>query len=82
MVVVMNPSGQLRIDVDAAKALADWKSLFAAEVSEGAKRIAAASSHPDSVTLADYRMAASIALQSLSAAIHAEHEPQFQHKAA
>ena len=78
----MNASRQVRIDVEAAKALAEWKSQFATEVCEGAKRIAAQSSHPDSVTLSHYRMAASIALQSLSVAIHGEHGPDGQHKAA
>lgn len=78
----MDGGRQVRIDVEAARALAEWKSLFATEVCEGAKRIAAQSSHPNSVTLSHYQMAASIALQSLSVAINGEHGPDGQHKAA
>ena len=37
----MNASKQVRIDVEAAKALTGWKSRFADEVYEGAKRLAA-----------------------------------------
>ena len=58
-----------RIDVEAAKALAEWKSLFAAEVCERAKRLAAQSGRPDSVTLSHYRTAATMALQVVSDAI-------------
>jgi hypothetical protein len=68
--------------VEAAKALAEWKSLFAAEVCERAKRLAAQSGHPDSVTLSHYRMAAKMALQVLSGAIQGEHGPDGQQEAA
>jgi hypothetical protein len=78
----MNASKPVRIDVEAAKALAEWKSLFAAEVCERAKRIASQSNHPDSVTLSHYRMAASMAIQSLSVAIHGEHGPDGKQEAA
>jgi hypothetical protein len=72
MEVVMNADGRVKIDVEAARALVEWKALFASEVCEGAKRLAAQSSEPNSVTLSHYRAAASIALQSLSAEIHGE----------
>ncbi|MGO8745157.1 MAG: hypothetical protein ACLQNE_04130 [Thermoguttaceae bacterium] len=78
----MSASQQVRIDVEAAKALAEWKSLFGAEVCDRAKRLAAESGHPDSVTLLHYRLAAKIALQALSGAIHGEHGPDGQHEAA
>ena len=78
----MNASKQVRIDVEAAKALIGWKSLFADEVCEGAKRLAAQSGHPNSVTLSHYRQAAAIALQSLSDAILAEEGPDGQQEAA
>ena len=68
----MNASKQVRIDVEAAKALAGWKSLFADEVCERAKRLAAESGQPDSVTLSHYRQAAAMALQSLADAILGE----------
>ncbi len=80
--VAMNASKQVRIDVEAAKALAEWKSLFAAEVCERAKRLAARSSHPKCVTLSHYRQAAPIALQSLSDTILAEEGPDGQQEAA
>jgi len=80
--VAMNAGKQVRIDVEAAKALAKWKSLFAAEVCERAKRFAAQSNHPDSVTLLHYRMAAKVALESLSVVIHGEHGPDGQNEAA
>src|SRR5208283_2541367 len=70
--VVMNASKQVRIDVEAAKALIGWKSQFADEVCEGATLLAAQFGHPNSVTLSNYRQAARIALQSLSDAIRAE----------
>ncbi len=78
----MNAGKQVRIDVEAAKALAEWKSLFGAEVCERAKRLAAQSGRPDSVTLSHYRMAARLALQALSGAIHGEHRPDGQNEAA
>jgi len=78
----MNPNEQVRIDVEAAKALTRWKSLFASEICERAKRLAAQSSHPNSVTLSHYRQAAEFALQSLSDAIHVEAAPDGQQEAA
>jgi len=78
----MNAIEEVRIDVEAAKALAKWKSRFAAEVCERAKRLAAQSSHPNSVTLSHYRQAALTALQSLSDAIVAEEGPDGQQAAA
>lgn len=78
----MNASKQVRIDVEAANALAHWKSLFAAEVCEQAKRLAAQSGHPESVTLSHYRQAALIALQSLSDAFLVEAGPDEQQEVA
>ena len=66
----MTESIQVQIDVEAAKALAQWKALFADEVCERAKRLASQSGQPNSVTLSHYKHAAQAALQSLSAAIH------------
>ena len=65
----MSERAGLRIDVEAAKALVDWKSRFAAEVAAGARRLAAESSQPELVTLAHYRQAAQLAVRSLAAAI-------------
>ena len=78
----MNASKQVRIDVEAAKALVAWKSLFADEVFQGAKRLAAQVGRPNSVTLSDYRQAARIALKSLSDAILTEEGPDGRQEAA
>ena len=78
----MNGSEQVRIDVEAAKALAEWNSLFGAQVCERAKRLAAQSDQPERVTLSQYRIAAEIALQTLMGAIHGEHETDGQAEAA
>ena len=65
----MSQRVDLRIDVEAAKALIEWKSMFAEKVSAYARRLAAESSHPDRVTLLQYREAAQVAVLSLSVAI-------------
>jgi len=78
----MNSSKQVRIEVEAAQALAEWKSLFGAEVCTRAKQLAAQSGHPDTVTLSQYRMAATMALQTLAGAIHGEQGTNGQNEAA
>jgi len=62
------PAG-FRIDLEAARALVDWKSRFADEVAVQARRLAAESGQPEYVTLSHYRQAAQLAIHSLSAAI-------------
>ena len=78
----MNSSKQVRIEVEAAQALAEWKSLFGAEVCARAKQLAAQSGHPDAVTLSHYRTAAAMALQTLAGAIHAEQKTNGRNEAA
>jgi hypothetical protein len=65
----MSESADLRIDIDAVRALIYSKSLFADEVAARARQLAAESSQPEHVTLSHYRAAAQIALRSLPAAI-------------
>ena len=65
----MREKADIRIDLDAAKALVYWKSLFAEEVAMRAKRLAAESSEPQRVTLSQYRQAARFAARLLPAAI-------------
>ena len=65
----MSEKADFRIDVEAAKALIHWKSLFADEVAARARWLAAESNRPELVTLSHYRQAAQIAVRSLSAAI-------------
>jgi len=62
----MSENVKLRIDLEAAKALIQWKVQFADEVCERAKELAIQSDQPNYVTLLQYRQAAEIALQSLS----------------
>jgi hypothetical protein len=69
MEVVMSQSETIQIEVEAAKALAQWKATFSDEVYRHAKRLASASSRPNLITASHYRQAALSALQSLSAAI-------------
>ena len=64
----MSEKAEIRIDIEAAKALVHWKSLFAAEVAERARRLATESSEPGHVTLTHYRQAAQSAVRSLLAA--------------
>jgi hypothetical protein len=65
----MGSTGNVSIDIDAAKALVYWKSLFADEVVARARRLAAESSQPGHVTLTHYRQAAQIAARSLPTVI-------------
>lgn len=78
----MKASQQVRIDAAAARALAEWKSLFGTDVCAQAKRLAAQAGCPATVTLAHYRSAAKTALQTLAAAISGEHGADGQHEAA
>ncbi len=78
----MNSGNQVRIEVEAAKALAEWKSLFGAEVCERAMQLAVQSSHPDCVTLSHYRTAAKMAMQTLSGAIQGKQETNGRNEAA
>jgi hypothetical protein len=45
--VALNERADLRMDVEAAQALVDWKSRFADEVAAGARRLAVESSQPE-----------------------------------
>jgi hypothetical protein len=67
--VAMSKKAEIRIDIEAAKALIYWKSLFADEVAAQARRLAAESGQPERVTVTHYRQAAEIAARSLPAAI-------------
>jgi hypothetical protein len=78
----MSKKADIRIEIEAAKALIHWKSLFADEVAAQARRLAAESSRPEHVTLAHYRQAAQIAVRSLSAAILDGEASRDDHRAA
>jgi len=78
----MNEKTDFRVDIEAAKALIHWKSLFADEVAAHARRLAAESGQPQHVALSHYRQAAQIAARSLSAVILDEGASSDDHKAA
>ena len=78
----MDKDQKVRIDVEAAKALSKWRSRFADDVCEAAKRLATQTDSSNYVTLAHYRQAAEIALRSLSEAIRCEDKPDAERAAA
>lgn len=65
----MESSANCRIELSATKALRHWNSLFVGEVMSQARKLAANSSHSETVTLLHYRQAAQIALKTLSVEI-------------
>lgn len=65
----MSDRTEIRVDLEAARALVTWKSLFADEVAARARLLAAESTNPERITLSQYQQAARVALRSLSAAI-------------
>jgi hypothetical protein len=67
--VAMNGNTAVRVEIEAAQALVRWKALFADEVAQGARRLAAETGDLGPVTLAHYRRAAQLALRALSIAI-------------
>jgi hypothetical protein len=64
----MSEKQSLQVEVQAALALAEWKSLFAEAVCAGAKKLAKRDAS-STITLAHYHEAAGIALISLTNAI-------------
>jgi hypothetical protein len=65
----MSKKADVRIDIEAVRALIYWKSLFANEIVARAKQLAAESGRREHVTISHYRQAAPIAVRSLPAAI-------------
>jgi hypothetical protein len=65
----MSSNSDVRIDIEAARALIYWKSLFADEVAARARQLAAESGRREHVTMSHYRQAAQMAARSLPAAI-------------
>ena len=78
----MSKKTDVRIDIEAAKALIYWKSLFTDEVAMRARQLAAESSQPDRVTLAHYRQAAQLAIRSLPVSIRKGEPSSDDHKVA
>jgi hypothetical protein len=65
----MSKKTDVRIDIEAVRALIYWKSLFANEVVARAKELAAESGSREHVTMSHYRQAAQMAARLLPAAI-------------
>jgi hypothetical protein len=61
----MSQSGTFRIQSQAAKALAEWKAVFAEQVTIEAKELAKDSNPPGLITLDHYRKAAKAATRKL-----------------
>lgn len=78
----MLKNDEYEIEVEAAKALAGWKAVFAEQVSEQAKTLARAGGKSGVITLAHYCEAATIALPSLSIAIQDSDTRNARQKAA
>ena len=69
----MNHQRTLRIETAAARALADWKALFADEVAETAKQLAARDHNAQGlVSLEHYRQAAVAALKVLADTVNGD----------
>jgi hypothetical protein len=62
----MDQSGTFRIQAEAARALAEWKALFAEQVALQARELAKGSSPPGLITVDHYRQAAKSAVQTLA----------------
>jgi len=60
----------MRIQAEAARALAGWKAFFAEHVAVKAKELARDSDSPTLITMAHYRQAAIIAAQALATEVH------------
>ncbi len=62
----MTESGSMRIQADAAIALANWKAFFAERVAEKARELAIAGNSPELITISHYRQAAVLAANALA----------------
>ena len=65
----MEQNGPYWIEAEAARALAQWKALFAEQVALKAKELAMQSDSTGIITLDHYRRAASIAVQLLATSL-------------
>ena len=62
----MGGNATIRVQTEAAQALAEWKAFFAEQVALKAKDLAQNSSPPGLITLTHYRQAAVLAAQALA----------------
>ena len=61
----MDQSGKIRIQAEAASALAEWKAFFAEQVATQARELAKDSNPPGLITVDHYRQAAKSAVRTL-----------------
>lgn len=78
----MSANEEVRIDVDAIKALTQWKSRLAEGICKRAKLLAAQSGQASRVKLSHFRQAAEVELRSLANAIDCENRADGQEEAA
>ena len=78
----MERNGAMRIQAEAAEALAEWKEFFAHQVALKAKELARHSSQPGLITLNHYRQAAVMAAQSLAIEVQGKRSSDARHEAA
>ena len=62
----MDANATIRIQTEAAEALAEWKAFFAEQVVQKARELARHNSTPELITLTQYRQAAVLAAQALA----------------
>ena len=78
----MDGNATIRIQAEAAKALAEWKAFFAEQVALKAKDLAQNSSLPGLITLTHYRQTAVLAAQALAIEVQRIDSSDGRHKAA
>lgn len=78
----MLKSQTFRIQAEAVEALAEWKALFAEQVSLQAKELAKNTNSKGLITLDHYRQAATLAMQALATALHDTDSSDERQKAA
>ena len=61
----MEQNGTFRIQAEAARALAEWKAIFAEQVVTKARELAKDSNRPGLITIDHYRQAAMSAVRTL-----------------
>ena len=78
----MDGNATIRIQAEAARALAEWKAFFAEQVVLKARDLAKNSNPPGLITLTHYRQAAVLAAQALAIEVQRTDSNDFRQKAA
>lgn len=78
----MDGKATIRIQAEAAQALAEWKAFFAEQVAMKARDLAKSSNAPGLITLSHYRQAAVLAAQVLAIEVQGTDSNDGRQKAA